>query len=644
MKITDIKNSKLYNFAVDIRNSRLFNLVVSLLFDNSDIILFFIIIFWKLISYEKDISSSFVPVSVRLAIAASILILISFSLLLKKKSRISFLYTVDIIISLILIADLMYYRYFKDITTVAAIKNAKLLKGVSASVTSVASVKDLWYLVDILILVPLKRKYKKAEFGIVPMRRRLVSFIVILAVGVGINAKTFYRVSKEQPTLLTAMSNRIYLTTMIGNVNFHIVDSYNYISTSLKNSKKLSTDEENKIKTFLQNNNNTTGETNFKGLAEGKNLIVIQVEALQGFVINQKINGQEITPNLNRWVNKCMYFDNYYYQVAGGNTSDAELMSNNSLYPAQSGAAYYTYSGNKYDSIASELKDKNYYTAALHGNTEGFWNRNVMNKAQDFDDFFGEHSFDASEQIGLGISDKSFLNQSLEKMKTFKQPYYSFLVTLTSHYPYEAVDKYGSFDVGQYKGTLLGNYLQAIHYTDAQLGEFLDKMEEEGMMKNSIVALYGDHFAIPKDNINQLFSFENESRNDDYAWFKYQKVPLLIHFPGDKYAGVNHKYTCQMDLYPTLANLYNLPKNYMFGKDMLNGDSEKVVFRNGSFIDGKNLYVSWTNTYYDLATGNKISETDALKKEKEEYTKELEYCDELQNHNLIKTFDQQKTN
>ncbi|WP_406541389.1 LTA synthase family protein [Clostridium ljungdahlii] len=317
MKITDIKNSKLFDFAADIRNSRPFNLVISLLFDNADIILFFIIIFWKLLSYEKNISSSFVPMSVRLAIAASILILISFSLILKKKSRISFLYTVDIILSLILIADLMYYRYFKDITTVAAIKNAKLLKGVSASVTSVASVKDLWYLVDILILVPLKRKYKKAEFGIVPMRRRLVSFIVILAVGVGINAKTFYRVSKEQPTLLTAMSNRIYLTTMIGNVNFHIVDSYNYISTSLKNSKKLSTDEENKVKTFLQNNNNTTGETNFKGQAEGKNLIVIQVEALQGFVINQKINGQEITPNLNRWVNKCMYFDNYYYQVAG---------------------------------------------------------------------------------------------------------------------------------------------------------------------------------------------------------------------------------------------------------------------------------------------------------------------------------------
>ena len=142
----------------DIKNSELFNISINLLNDNADIILFFIIIFWKLLSYEKNISSNFVTVSVKLAIAASILILVSFSLILKKKKRISFLYTVDIIISLILITDLMYYRYFKDITTVAAIKNAKMLKGVSASVTSVASVKDLWYLLDIVILFPLKNK------------------------------------------------------------------------------------------------------------------------------------------------------------------------------------------------------------------------------------------------------------------------------------------------------------------------------------------------------------------------------------------------------------------------------------------------------------------------------------------------------
>jgi phosphoglycerol transferase MdoB-like AlkP superfamily enzyme len=97
-----------------------------------------------------------------------------------------------------------------------------------------------------------------------------------------------------------------------------------------------------------------------------------------------------------------------------------------------------------------------------------------------------------------------------------------------------------------------------------------------------------------------------------------------------------------MDLYPTLANMYNLPRQYMFGKDMLNGDSQKVIFRNGSFIDGENLYVSWSNSYYDLKSGAKVKETEELKKEKDEYTKELGYSDDLLNHNLINEFSQKE--
>lgn len=618
---------------------KIFHFLFNFLFNNLDVILFFILIYIKLYQYSKAISPDYLDTMVKVPIVACILILLGISLIFKEKSRINFLYTIDIVISLILIADVMYYRYFKDITTVASVKNAKLLVGVSDSVTSLFRVKDLFYILDIVILIPFKKNYKKIKQNYLLLPKRILLFIVIFALGVGLNAKSLLTVSKEQPTLLSSMSNRIYLTKMIGNIDFHAVDAYNYISTNIKNSKKLPQDEESEIKNYLQNNNINSGQVKLEGKYEGKNLIVIQVEALQQFVINKQVNGQEITPNLNRWIKKSMYFDNYFYQVAGGTTSDAEFMSNNSLYPAQSGAAYYTYSGNTYNSLANALNNKNYYTAALHGNTEGFWNRNVMYKAEGFDDFYGQHSFNVNEEIGLGLSDKSFLNQSIEKMKTFKQPYYSFLVTLTSHYPYDAVSKYGDFNTGEYEGTFMGNYLKAIHYTDAQLGTFLDNLEKEGIMQNSVIALYGDHFAIPKDKMNELYKFENVSNTNDYNWFKYQKVPLVMHFPDNYNANVvNHNYTGQMDLYPTLANLMGIKNQYMFGKDMLNSKSQNVVFRNGSFIDGKTLYVSWTNTYYDLNTGNTVAETEELKKEKNESNKELQYSDDLLNHNLLKSF------
>lgn len=613
--------------------------IAKILISNMDILLFSVLIFMKIMNYAKQISPEYLYIGVSHPVFASILVIVSFSVLFKVNRRIRYLYLLDLIISLILMADLMYYRYFKDVITLAAVKNAKLLSGVSASVGSLFNAKDLFYLLDVLILIPLIKKYSKKQS--VRKKNFLPKFAVFIAMfllGISIDVKSVYAVAKEQPTLLSSMSNRIYLTKMIGNLNFHAIDIYNYVSTKFKNSKKLSVDEERNVKDFLDKNNTVT-TTNLKGEGEGKNLIVIQVEALQQFVINQKINGKEITPNLNKWINKSLYFDNYFYQVAGGNTSDAEFMSNNSLYPAQSGAAYYSYSGNQYDSLAKELNDKNYYTAALHGNNEGFWNRNVMYKAEKFDSFYGEHSFNIDETVGLGLSDKSFLNQSIEKMKNFKQPYYSFLVTLSSHYPYDDVKNYGDFDVGEYENTLLGNYLKSIHYTDEQLGTFLNKLDEEGITQNSIIALYGDHFAIPKDNTDQLFKFENVSNTNDLEWYKYQKVPLVIHFPEDAHKGVNHTYGGQMDLYPTLANLFNLPKQYMMGKDLFNSDSGKVIFRNGSFTDGKVFYISWTNTYYDIKSGKEIEETDELKKLKEEYNKELEYSDDILNHNLVKVFE-----
>ena len=62
------------------------------------------------------------------------------------------------------------------------------------------------------------------------------------------------------------------------------------------------------------------------GVAEGRNLIVIQLESFQNFVINAEYNGQEITPNLNEIIKgDTIYLDRYYQQIGSGNTSDANL-------------------------------------------------------------------------------------------------------------------------------------------------------------------------------------------------------------------------------------------------------------------------------------------------------------------------------
>ncbi|MCD2347395.1 LTA synthase family protein [Clostridium guangxiense] len=616
---------------------------LKLLLSYIDIFLFLAILTFKLVMCDKSISPEYFDYKLVIKpIIYSIICLIGISLIFKSKGRTRFLYIANIVISLILIADTVYFRYFKDVISVGVLRNGVMLGGVKSSVADLIKAKDFLYLADVFILIPLLILYKKCDRNQTPILKRLASFIIVFIIGIVLNGLSIYKMSVEQPRLITTMYNRVYIAKFLGDINFHILDIYNVASNKIMSLKKISPEKENKIKTYLTKNSSTS-TTNMKSIGKGKNLIMIQVEALQQFVINAKVNGQEITPNLNRWLKKSLYFDNFFYQVASGNTSDAEFLTNNSLYPASSGAVYYMYAGNTYSSLAKEMNDKNYYTSVLHGYREGFWNRNVMYKAEKFDDFWGEKSYNLNETVGLGLSDKSFLNQSFTKMQKFKQPFYSFLITLSSHYPYDDVKGYGNdLNVGSLEGTLTGNYLKGIHYTDAQLGIFLDKLEKSGMLDNSILMLYGDHYAIPKDKINELYNFEGIKKPTDLDWFQLQKVPMLMHFPKDQYKGTNHSYTGQIDIYPTIANMFGLPEKYLLGHDLFNTKNETVMFRNGSFTDGNTFYISWTNTYYDIKTGKAVPETKKLKNLKDKTLLNLQYSDDILNHNLIKKFETEK--
>jgi lipoteichoic acid synthase len=606
-------------------------------FNYIDIIVFILIVTLKVLIFSGQTSTGYYSVKpLIIPVLSSVIILASMVCLFGKRKRAKLLYTFNLIISILIICDLDYFRYFKDIISIPVLKNGFQLTAVGSSVGTVFHINDLFYIVDLICIIPLVDyfRYKKGEE--LKFKIKFALFGIMLLIGCAMDGRSIYSLSVEQPRLLSTMFNRIYVANSLGSLNYHYIDLYNFIVSDLSKHTPLSAEKEDSIKKFLQNNSAST--SNMKGALKGKNLIVIQVEALQQFAIGSKVNGMEVTPNLNNWIKRSMYFNNYFYQIAAGGTSDAEFISNNSLYPASSGAAYYLFSGNDYEALPNAFKSQGYETAAMHGYTPTFWNRNVMYPKLGFDNFYSEKDYNIDETVGMGLSDKSFLNQSVEKLKALQNPYYAFLITLSSHYPFNDTKGYGDFNVGKYEGTLLGNYLKAVHYTDAQLGMFLNKLDEEGITKNSLIVIYGDHYAIPKSDESNLADFMNISNPNDLQWMELQRVPLIMHFPDEKYTGVSNLYTGQMDLYPTLDNLFELNSSNLMGKDMFNSKDGKLIFRNGSFTDGNVFYLAPSDTYYDIKTGNTIEANDNLKNKKDDALNELEYSDEILKHNLIKEF------
>lgn len=603
-----------------------------------DILLFILLVVTKILLYGRQMATGYFSYfSLFPPVFASILIIVAISMLLSSKKRVRFLYICNIIITIFIIGDLTYFRYFKDVISIPVLINGFQLGAVKSSVSTLVKFSDFLYAADIIFIFPRLIKFRYINTIETPKVLKLLLFTSLLIVSSAININSFYALSEDQPKLLSTLYNKVYVVKKLGFLNYHYLDFYNSLYTTISRNTPVSKEKESKIKTFLQGNSQDTD--NLKGIAKGKNLIMIQVEALQGFVINNEIDGMEITPNLNKYVKKSVYFDNFYYQISAGGTSDAEFMTNNSLYPAASGAAYFLYCGNEFNAMPKNFKEAGYDTAAFHGFRESFWNRNVIYKRFGFDNFYSEKSYDIDENVGLGLSDKSFLSQSIAKIKELNKPYYAFVITLSSHFPYDDVSNYGNFNVGQYEDTLLGNYLKSIHYTDEQLGMFFDKLEKEGILEDSVVVLYGDHYAIPKDHSPELAKFLNKDSLSDLQYSKLQKVPMIIHFPNDSNKGINNIAAGQMDVYPTICNLFNMPNKGLMGKDLFNSKDEKVIFRDGSFTDGKHYYAAQTNTYFDMSTEKKIDENEDLKNKKENALNQLEYSDEILKHNLFKKFE-----
>ena len=307
------------------------------------------------------------------------------------------------------------------------------------------------------------------------------------------------------------------------------------------------------------------------GMAEGRNLIVIQLESFQNFVIGLEYNGQEVTPNLNRLLQgNTAYFDHYYQQIGSGNTSDAEFASNNSIYGALMSYTYKLYGKQNYfHGLPAMLKEKGYETVVFHAyENKNFWNRQTVYPNMGFDKFYGglnnregDGVYEMKEWMGWGLTDTYFYEQTLDFLDEIKEPFYSFVISLSNHHPYMMLDHYKFIEpLPEDDGTIVGNYLNSAAYTDYALGEFFDGLKDKGLYDNSIIAIYGDHVGLTHSDATDASMRRLLGRPYDYDTL--MNIPLIISVPG---AAKDIRQTIstaggQLDFFPTIAYLMGFDK------------------------------------------------------------------------------------
>lgn len=544
-------------------------------------------------------------------------------------------------ISFIMFADVMYYSHFNILPTVKLLGLMGQVGAVGDSLKELFTIKNAIFLLDLPFIIFFVIKSPRNESKVYDRKIRWGVPISLLAVLVCL---LIFLGMKE---LLGPVSNQEFFSYHIKDIKSALIGDDKAEGTGLIIQEDL--------EQLSKENKQIKGE--YTGLGKGKNLIVIQVEALQNFVIDLVYEGQEITPNLNRLIRESgsLYFDNYYQHIGRGNTSDAEFVTNNSLYPAYDYPTYEEYADNTFYGLPWILRDNKYTAWVFHGYKKEFWNREKAYVNLGFERFISEedYEFTEKESIGFGIIDEVFFSQTLDYIKELdnvdENPFYAFIITLTSHTPFNMPGHLQTIKLREeHKNTMLGNYLQAIHYADKALGEFLEGLRREGYYDNSVVAIYGDHFAI--------FGSEQRDRdimsdllNKPYNLGDIMNVPLIIHIPGLEDNKTISKIGSQLDFLPTILNImgYENQKGIMFGKDLLNYEGDNFVAPlvyavKGSFItDDVIFYMSrdgiFKNSYaIDRKTNEKIEDIESLRPIYEKVIEDINKSHYILKHDLLK--------
>ena len=586
----------------------------------------------------------------------------SLGYLFKPKNRFPYYMTMNIFLTAICMINSVYYTFYTSFASVSMLSLTQYIGDVGdAVVENVLQIKDLVYIFSpiTLIIVNLKLKkknyYKRFELKADRRKKTLktLSFsgILLIIFLISLSPLDYSRFYKQWNKEYIVMKFGIYIyqgEDLVVSLQPKINSMFGY-----NKAEKEFTD-------YFKDRNEYTGTNEYTNIFEGKNVILIHGESMMRNAMDLSFNGIEVTPTLNRLAKQGMFFSNFYSQVSVGTSSDSELTYNTSLMPTKSGTAFVSYSDRTYISTPKLLKEKGYYTFSMHANNADFWNRRAMHKSLGYDRFYSKTDYKVTKDntIGLGLSDKEFFKQSVAKIKKINEQHdkwYGLTIMLSNHTPFSDVEKYGDYSVDiketvtkedgtteevtypYMEGTKLGNYFKSLHYADSALGEFIDELDSEGLLDNTIIVLYGDHDArLPRADYNKLYNYnmetheflsEDDPNYKEYDSFQYEigrRVPFIIWSKDMEGTKLNQEVTNVMGMYdvmPTLGNMLGFNNKYALGHDIFNiKDNNIVVFPNGNWVTNKMYYNSQKEAYLSLSD-EPITE--------EEITKNSEYANKL---------------
>ena len=326
------------------------------------------------------------------------------------------------------------------------------------------------------------------------------------------------------------------------------------------------------------------------------NVIIIALESFSKEYIGA-LNGKNYsyTPFLDSLIGESLTFTNAY---ANGKKSIEGIPAITASIPTGMNEPYITsaYGSNQINSLATILKQENYYTAFFHGATNGSMGFDAFANLSGYTDYYGRYEYSNDEDYdgNWGIWDEEFLQYTAQTINSKPQPFLATIFTLTSHHPYTVPAKYET----KFKGGIYDN-TKSIRYADYSLKRFFETAKKMPWYNTTLFVLCADHTGISGEDD----FYDNKIGNNS--------IPIIYYTPSGSLKGKDSIITQQIDIMPSVLNYMNYNKPFFsFGNSVFDTTAHPFAF---TFNSG--IYQYTDNTYTLIFDGEKSSELYSYKKD-----------------------------
>ncbi len=327
------------------------------------------------------------------------------------------------------------------------------------------------------------------------------------------------------------------------------------------------------------------------GLFEGKNLVLFLAESFNRLAVRE-----DTTPTLYRLIHEGFYFENFYsphiMSTIGGEFQllTSSVVSNGCLTGFKSGTNVYPFG------VGTMFKNAGYSVKAYHNNSFSFQSRDKYIPEMGFDYYLAcKNGLGQPACKGWPESDYEMINITSEEW-IHEDHFMTYYITVSGHGPY-SFDRCDNAIARKYQDILEGlnlpydeptqAYLAANIELDRALELLIQRLEEAGKLEDTVIALVGDHF--PYYLTDEEISSLNGETIDMIIDVNHSNFILYnAATPSETVTKVGS----QIDVLPTLYNLFNLPydSRAIIGKDIFSTEPGLAIFDNNSWISDYGKY------------------------------------------------------